>query len=192
MKMRSLFLIPLLALFLLNCSEPEAIDDFKDFSVTLIDQDSSEVVFPDEYEGDFLVMGFVYTNCPDICPLITGNLKKIQQEMGDPDDVTFIGLSFDPQRDTPAVLHRYHEAFGLNSNFRMLTGDTTQVQQFLQRVKVRTQVSMSQTTPDGREIYFLNHSDKIIVLDDKGRWVYEYGGSMTSPDIIIEDLNKIR
>ncbi len=174
------------------CSEPEAIDVLKDFSVTLVDQDSAEVTFPDDFEGQHLVMGFVYTNCPDICPLVTGNLKKIQLEMDNPDDVTFIALSFDPERDTPAVLHRYHEAFGLNNDFRMLTGDTTNVQKLLDRVKVRTQVSMTQTTPDGREIYFLNHSDKIIVLDTKGRWVYEYGGSMTPPDIIIEDLNKLR
>ena len=185
-------LFSLVGILLTGCSEPEAIDEFRDFSVNLVDQDSTEVVFPNDYEGDLLVMGFVYTNCPDICPLVTGNLKKIQLEMDNPEDVTFIALSFDPQRDTPTVLRRYHEAFGLNDNFRMLTGDTTQVQQLLDRVKVRTQVSMSQTTPDGREIYFLNHSDKIIVMDDEGRWIYEYGGSMTSPDIIIEDLNKIR
>lgn len=180
------------ALLRLNCAGPEPIDELNNFSVTLIDEDSTLVNFPGDFEGKVLVIGYVYTNCPDICPLITGNMKKIQVEMGNPTDVEFIGISFDPERDTPSVLKNYHKAFDMNNRFSFLTGDTTEVNKLLDRVKVRTQVSMSTTTADGREIYFLNHSDKLTVLDKKGRLMFEYGGSMAPPKIVIEDINTIR
>lgn len=172
--------------------EIEVIDDFSDASFVLVDADSNRVIFPDDFEGKYVVMGFIYTNCPDICPLITQNLVKIQKELNYPDDVEFVAATFDPMRDTPSVLKKYSSPFKVDKNFSFLTGDSTTVHTFLDSAKVRTQVSMTTTTDDGRELYFLNHSDKIMVLDKQGRVVLEYGGSMTKTEFIIEDLNKIR
>ena len=181
--------------FLLNAcgNRVEVIDDFSDKQFKFVDQDSTVVYFPDDFEGEYLVMGFIYTNCPDICPLITQNLLKAQQELNNPADVHFAALSFDPQRDTPSVLKKYAEAFKAGDNFSFLTGDTTQVQAFLDSARVRSQVSMRQVTDSGKDIYFMNHSDKIMVFDKKGRLIYEYGGSQKMiPSLISEDLNKVR
>lgn len=177
--------------FLISCSEPHVIDDLSDASFTLLNADSTEVVFPDDFEGQKVMLGFVYTNCPDICPMITSNLKKVQAEMNTPQDVEFVVLSFDPLRDTPAVLKRYKQSFGVDERFTFLTGDTTEVNRALKRLKVRTQVSYHDTTGTGKELYFLNHSDKIMLIDEQSRIRYEYGGSMTKPAIFIEDLEKI-
>ena len=187
-----LFLIPAFALLVACSGGPEPIDSLDDISFALLDQDSTIVTFPDDFEGKTVVMGFIYTNCPDVCPLITSNMKKVQVQMENPDDVEFIGLTFDPARDTPSILNRYHSSFELNDRFHMLTGDTSSVNQLLDRLKVRSQVSFSTTTDEGKELYFLNHSDKLIVLNAKGEWIYEYGGSMTPSNILIEDINKIR
>jgi protein SCO1/2 len=60
-------------------------------------------------------------------------------------------------------------------------------------VRVRSNVSMSTTTDDGRELYFLNHSDKIMVMNPQSEVIIEYGGSMPQvPKLIIQDLNYIR
>ena len=59
-------------------------------------------------------------------------------------------------------------------------------------VRVRSQVSFTQVREDDKEVYFMNHSDKIIVLDKKGRIIFEYGGSMTPVSYIVEDLQTVR
>ncbi len=190
MKLKSIFF--LLFVFIGCQSGPEVIDDLSDTSFQLLNQDSVTVTFPDDYQGKYVVMGFIYTNCPDICPLITQNLIKIQRELGYPENVQFLGVTFDPERDTPSVLSDYKQVFKLDDNFDFLTGDATTISAFMDSVRVRSQVSLSTTTSDGKEIYFMNHSDKIMVLDPKSRVIIEYGGSMPQvPNLIIEDFQSL-
>lgn len=191
--MRKIILL-LLPVLILSCSNrPEVIDDMGDASFELLNQDSTSVTFPDDFEGEFVVMGFIYTNCPDICSLITQNLVRIQQEMNYPDDIHFVAATFDPERDSPATLKKYGEAFGVDKNFTFLTGDSTEVFALMDSARVRSQISMSDTTDDGRELYFINHSDKIMVLDKLSRVIFEYGGSQPMiPALVKEDLNKVR
>ena len=168
------------------------IDDMNDASFELVNQDSVNVNFPIDFRGQYVVMGFVYTNCPDICPLITQNLIKIQKDLGYPANVQFLGVSFDPKRDTPEVLHRYKEVFKVDDNVNFLTGEPIIIQTFMDSVRVRTQESMRTTTENGKEIYFLNHSDKIMVMNPKGEIIIEYGGSMPSiPSLIVQDLQSL-
>ncbi len=170
----------------------KVIEDMNDTSFELLNQDSIKVRFPEDFRGQYVVLGFVYTNCPDICPLITQNLIKIQKDLGYPDNVQFLGISFDPKRDTPDVLHRYKEVFKVNENVNFLTGEPIIVQNFMDSVRVRTQESMRKITESGKEIYFLNHSDKIMVMNTKGEIIIEYGGSMPSiPSLIVQDLQSL-
>ena len=62
----------------------------------------------------------------------------------------------------------------------------------MQRMRVRVETSSSETTADGEAVYFLNHTDQISLIDQQGRVVFNYGGSMTPPDIFVEDIQKLR
>ena len=191
--MKKLFFIVLVLMMYACGNHPQVIDDMGDAAFELLDQDSMRVTFPDDFQGDYVVMGFIYTNCPDICSLITQNLMKIQKDMNYPEDVQFVAATFDPVRDTPSALKKYGEAFGVEGNFTFLTGDSTEVFAFMDSARVRSQVSLRDTTDEGREFYFINHSDKIMVLDKQSRIIFEYGGSQkVIPSIIKEDLNKVR
>lgn len=183
----------LLVLITTGCRRTVIIDDLNDASFELLTQDSVSVTFPDDYKGKYVVMGFIYTHCPDICPLITQNLIKIQEGLDYPDDVHFLAVSFDPKRDTPATLRKFKNIYGVDKNFDFLTGDSLTIAAMMDSVHVRTQISFSTTTENGEELYFLNHSDKIMVLDPHSRVIIEYGGSQPSvPTLIIEDLQTIR
>tara|TARA_R110002124_G_scaffold287127_1_gene470574 strand:+ start:1098 stop:1682 length:585 start_codon:yes stop_codon:yes gene_type:complete len=193
MKFSSLFGLLILLCFFIACqSGPKIIDDLTDKSFELINQNNEQITFPDDYRGKYLVMGFIYTNCPDICPLVTQNLIKVQKELGNPDDVQFLGVTFDPKRDTPEKLKEYKEVFNLEDNFDFLTGDSLTISELMDSVRVRSQVSFTQVRDDGKEVYFMNHSDKIIIVNPKGQVIYEYGGSMTPVNYILEDLKKVR
>jgi protein SCO1 len=189
-------LLPLLTLItlsiILSSCGSQALDDYNDVQFELTDQNGDEVIFPDDFEGSPVVMGFIYTNCPDICSFITANVGKVYEEMDNPGDTQFVLVTFDPERDTPEVLKSYAQAFDMDKDpFHFLTGDPDTIDQFMRRVSVRTQESYSRELDDGGRMYFLNHSDKILLINQNSELIFDYGGSMTPVNIIIEDLQKL-
>lgn len=186
-----LLMIAGLALLIQSCG-PDRLDDYSDESFSLVNQAGDEVTFPDDFKGAPLVVGFIYTNCPDICSFITANVKKIYNANSHPDGTRFLLITFDPERDTPDVLQNYANAFEMNREpFQFLTGNPDEIDRLMKRVSVRTEVSDEHKVDSGELIYFLSHSDKILLIDSKSRLVFDYGGSMTPVDIVAEDLSKL-
>jgi len=186
------FTILIGSLFLLQACGDPALDDYSDAQFELTDQNGESVTFPDDFEGTPVVMGFIYTNCPDICSFITANVKKVYEELDDPADTQFILVTFDPERDTPDVLKNYAQSFDMDREpFHFLTGSPDLIEQFMERVSVRIQESYSKETEEGERLYFLNHSDKILLINENSELIFDYGGSMTPVNIITEDLEKL-
>ena len=105
-------------------SKPDVIHDLSNKDYTLISSDSSVVHFPGDFKGKTVVIGFIYTHCPDICPMTTHNISLVKQELDKQGvkDVTYADISFDPDRDTPSVLKEYADVRGINTNqFHFLT-----------------------------------------------------------------------
>ena len=181
----------LLGLLFLSCSAP-ALDDYSDVQFELINQNGETVIFPDDFAGSPLVMGFIYTHCPDICSFITANVGKVYEEMSGGENVQFALVTFDPERDTPEVLKTYAQAFDMDREpFQFLTASPEVIDAFMSRVSVRTQESYSRDLEDGERMYFISHSDKILLIDQNSRLIFDYGGSMTPINIIVEDLEKL-
>ncbi len=192
-KNRTLLLPGFIALLLMlsSCGN-RALDDYSDVSYELTDQNGETVLFPDDFEGAPVVVGFIYTNCPDICSFITANVGKVYEEMEDPGNTRFLLVTFDPERDTPEVLKSYARSFDMDREpFQFVTGNPDTIDDFMRRVSVRAQESYSRELEDGKRVYFLNHTDKILLIDQNSRLIFDYGGSMTPVNIIIEDLNKL-
>jgi protein SCO1/2 len=151
------------------------------------------VAFPRDVEGDIIVLGYIYTHCPDVCPMTTANMKQVREQLGAPDDVQFVTVTFDPLRDTPSVMQRYSETWdAADTDWLFLTGDTTTVNAMMRRVGVRHQVTDTTTTSDGEQIFFISHSDLVTLIDEDGRIRQHYSGSRTPPNILVEDINKLR
>lgn len=187
-----LFALIISALFLLQGCGPDRLDDYSDDSFNLVNQDGESITFPDDFEGSPLVVGFIYTNCPDICSFITANVKKIHDADTYPEGTQFALVTFDPERDRPDVLKQYAAAFDMDRDpFQFLTGSQEEIERLMERVSVRTEVSREEQTESGRSIYFLSHSDKILLIDSESRLVFDYGGSMTPVDIVAEDLSQL-
>ncbi len=89
----------------------EAVPDF-----ALTDQNGRTVHLGD-YRGKVLLVTFVYTNCPlsDFCPRMSHNFADVDKQLGaDPNlyaGTHLLTISFDPKRDTPAVLRSYGGAY---------------------------------------------------------------------------------
>ncbi|WP_176521588.1 SCO family protein [Longimonas halophila] len=188
-----LLAVPLMGLLALTgCTGDEAdrIDDLSDASFELVNQDSTTVTFPDDFAGQAIVVGYIYTQCPDICPMVTANMRQLRDRVDAPDDVAFVTITFDPRRDTPDRLRAYREAYGLgDTNWQFLTGDPDTISQLMERLDVRVELSRGSYEDDD---YLIDHTDQISLIDPQQRVLFHYGGSMTPVDILAEDLATIR
>ncbi|MDZ7689806.1 MAG: SCO family protein [Balneolaceae bacterium] len=169
------------------------INDMDDRSYQLLNQDSAQVTFPDDFKGQVTVVGFIYTNCPDVCPAITANMSNVNRQLQNREDVQFLGITFDPARDRPSVLKNYMQQFELDEDqFTFVTGDTTTVDSLLSAMDITADISYTKTTDAGKELYFMKHTNRISLLDQQGRLRLEYSGSYSKPEHIIEGINKLR
>ena len=78
----------------------------------------------EDYEGKVYVIEFFFTTCPDICPIMTDNMIKIQNEfLGNP-KVGMASFTIDPVHDTPEVLREYAREKGITKpQWHLLTGN---------------------------------------------------------------------
>ena len=82
-----------------------------DFDLT--SQDGKRVTLAD-LRGKVVAVTFIFTMCPDICPMLTSNMAQVQEMLGADfgKSVAFVSITIDPENDTPEVLKDYAEAFG--------------------------------------------------------------------------------
>jgi protein SCO1/2 len=186
-------MLGLLLLFLNACSSPEVVYDLSDASFDLVDQNGRTVEFPGDFEGELLVVGFIYTHCPDVCSIITANMINTYNGLEDTSGIHFVGITFDPQRDTPPVLKRYAQNFKLDEGkFTLLTGSPAVVDSLLTSLDIRAEISDTLSTASGQAQYVMNHTNRIVLMDEHGRVRMEHPGSMVPPKILIEDLQTLR
>lgn len=195
--MTRLFLLPALALVLAACGDgrpahlaPE--DDLSSDSWTLVDRDSAAFAFPADLTGQPTVVSAVYTHCPDVCLMTMANMKQVKKALGaDTSRVAFATLTFDPARDTPSVLREYAVSWKTGPDWRMLSGDSTEVARLMDRLGIRSEISRTDTLISGETIYHISHTDKAILLDADGRIVETYGGSAGLPEMIADDARAL-
>ena len=133
-------------------------------NVPLITQDGETVRFFDDLIKDKVVaINFIYTHCPDTCPLETAQLVRVQKIMGDRlgKDVFFYSISIDPERDTPAVLKEYKQRF--KADWTFLTGKKSDI------IKLRRKLGLYvEEIQDGSN----NHNVNMIIGNQAtGRWM---------------------
>lgn len=140
----------------------------------LIDQNERPVRSAD-LKGKVLVVGFIYTNCPDVCPLTTTRMRELQLSLAKAgmlgNDAMLLSISVDPDRDTPAVLAKYAANYGADtSTWPFLTGKTDYVRTVvvegfhLGAEKTPTHDHGGGPTPT----YEVAHSDRVVLVDKHG------------------------
>lgn len=119
--------------------------------------------FDDLLDGKIVAINFIYTSCPDTCPLETAQLVRVQNILGDRmgKDVFFYSISIDPEVDTPAVLSEYKDRFGANWTF--LTGNEADI------IEIRRKLGLYvEEIQDGSN----NHNVNMIIGNQStGRWM---------------------
>jgi protein SCO1 len=85
----------------------------------------NQTVDADSLKDKILIVDFFFTRCPNPCPAMTKNMKKMQDAYRKNDTmIHFISFSVDPSRDTVEALKRYADQYGVkHNNWWFLTGE---------------------------------------------------------------------
>jgi protein SCO1/2 len=135
-------------------------------NVPLVTHEGKTVRFFDDLIKDKVVaINFIYTSCPDTCPLETARLLEVQRLLGERvgRDVFLYSISIDPHHDTPEVLKHYAEKFQVGPGWVFLTGKEADIT--LLRQKLGLYIEEIQ---DGSKDHNLS---LIIGNQSTGRWM---------------------
>lgn len=109
-------------------------------NVVLTTQDGKKVRFYDDViRGKVVSLNFIYTQCGDVCPLDTAQLREVHRILGSRvgKDVHFYSISIDPKNDTPAVLRRYMRQFDIGQGWTFLTGKRSDIELIQRKLGIR-------------------------------------------------------
>jgi protein SCO1/2 len=188
-----LFLIIIFKILILSgCQSKFPLDkDLSRKSYTFFNQDSIKVVFPDIIKDRIAVIGFIYSHCPDICPMTTHNMYLIQQKLKKNlvDDVLFVTVTFDPDRDFPSVLKKFGEIRNIDfNNWTFLWGDNYNTGSLLKRFDITALNTDTTYFDDGELTYSVMHTDRISLIDNESRLKKNYRGSKVNLEELYNDI----
>lgn len=139
--------------------EPRGISD-----ATLTDQDGEPFLLS-ALRGTASLVFFGFTNCPDVCPIAMAKLRQLETSGSvDPDEVSFVLISVDGERDTPETMKNFLRTY--SENFIGLTAEPERVQKIAREFRASFYKG-SATAPDAD--YTVAHSTQMFLLDPAGR-----------------------
>ena len=81
-----------------------------------------------DHKGKVVLLTFLYTRCPDVCPLVASQLRDTYQILGsEGTDVAFMAVSVDPERDTVEAAYEFSERWDMTANWDFLVGDRNEL-----------------------------------------------------------------
>jgi protein SCO1/2 len=126
---------------------------------TLTDGLTGETVTLSSLRGNVVALAFLFTRCPDVCPLTAAQFRAAQRQLGaDAARVRFVAVSVDPDGDTPAAVRAFSDARDLK-DWRYLIGPRATLQ------AVWASYGVGAFDQSGT----VSHNDAIYVIDAKGR-----------------------
>lgn len=113
------------------------------------------------FNGKVSVVDFIFTSCAGICPMMSGRMAWLQDELRDSPDVQMVSFSVDPATDTPDVLAAYGERYGaIPGRWTFLTGDRDQIYSL---TKHGFHLGLEAEGDDA-----IIHSPKFVLVDRRG------------------------
>jgi len=150
----------------------------------LVDQAGAAVSL-DDLKGRTVLISFLYTNCPEACPLLTGNYLQLQKEFAEAirkENLALVLITTDPERDTPSWLEDYTR--WLEAKWLFLTGDEAMLEPVWREYEVYREVHQE------KQDIVIYHSYRTYLLDPAGAMRVKYTG-VWQTETVAADISKI-
>jgi cytochrome oxidase Cu insertion factor (SCO1/SenC/PrrC family) len=161
----------------------------------LLDEAGAPAALLDLAPGQVAVVSFVYTHCADGggCPLALATLQRLDRivagDAGLRGRVRLVTVSFDPARDTPAVMHGLRERMRPAGDWRFRTAaDAGAIAPVLAAFG---QDALRLVDPGGRDTGVLRHLLKVFLVDAGGGIRNVYSSDFLSAELLAVDARTV-
>jgi protein SCO1/2 len=143
-----------------------------------------------DFRDKVVILHFVYTNCPDVCPLHAERIAETQQMINQTpmkDQVQFITVTTDPTNDTAKVMKAYGPAHGLDpANWMFLSSGASKPEDTTRKLAAQYGHKFAKMD-EGYQI----HGVVTHVIDRKGRWRANFHGLKFKPTNLVLFINAL-
>jgi cytochrome oxidase Cu insertion factor (SCO1/SenC/PrrC family) len=159
----------------------------------LVDSEGLPAHFPDLAEGQVAVVSFVYTSCPQACPLALATLQRLDHELAARPEtagrVRLFTVSFDPARDPPARMMELRDHLAPRGEWRFVTApDEATLGPVLADYGQRV---VHLVDPEGAETGLLGHVLKVFLVDESLQIRNVYSTGLMDARLIRNDIQTI-
>jgi protein SCO1/2 len=153
----------------------------------MLQDDNGSIFNSSSISSSVVVFGFIYVNCPDVCPTTTADMKWVESQLNDAEraNTSFISVTVDPWRDGPTALTYYKEDY--NVSWPHLTTNTHSEENLslIEQVwtdfnigLILTEANSSSSLGRGHTVYYdIEHTNGLVLVDSDGfqrvRWTHD-------------------
>ena len=139
-----------------------------DFALT---NQNGITITQEDYKDKMYVTDFFFTTCQTICPIMTDNMSRLQEELKGRDNILLLSHTVTPEIDTVEQLKRYAIEKGVDdSKWNLVTGDRKEIYDL-----ARKSYMVAKDVPE--EEYELIHTENFVLVDSKKRIRGYYDGT---------------
>ncbi len=141
----------------------------------MLEDHTGEVVTDQHYRGQFMLITFGYTYCPDICPTNLVNMSTALEHLDTKaDQIAPLFVTVDPDRDTAERLREYVSHF--DERVIGLTGPQHMVDSIVKRYKIVADIHRPKNWTDGD--YLVDHTASIYLMSPDGEFLVKFAHGM--------------
>lgn len=170
-------------------SPDQAVANVSDESLYLLDavwsDQSAQPMQLVSLRGKPVILSMIFTRCGWACPTIVQDMKKIAGHLPEhvQNDVRYVLVSMDPERDTPDVLAGFARTHQLDAaRWTLLRGESTNVRQLAALLGIRYRKESS-----GQ----FSHTNMITILNEEGEIVHVHRGLESDPTDTVDKLQNL-
>ncbi|MFG6149087.1 SCO family protein [Halobacillus sp. B23F22_1] len=161
--------------------------DVEDFEGT--NQDGETITFPDHFEGDYWIANFIFTRCDTVCPPMTSNMSRLQQQLEKNQlETPLVSFSADPEYDTEKKLKEFANQFEADfATWDFMTGYEFQD---VKELSIKSFQSPLNQLEDSDQVA---HGTSFFLVNPDGKVIKSYDGTKAKEmGNILEDVKKLQ
>ena len=135
-----------------------------------------------------MLLTFLYTHCPDVCPIVTGQLRKASEALeAEASEIALVAVSVDPERDTVEAALDYSDKWRMSDRWEYLVGSRDELREvwaafYVDPVEIDLKGESGEAQTGGdppagsvdalrqdlKERYLVTHSAPVYLIDREG------------------------
>jgi len=149
-----------------------------------------------DLSGRVLAVSFIYTSCPDICPVTMAKMKGLQRQLAaagmGAQQVTLLSISVDPVTDTPAELSTYAARYEADlAGWHFLTGQPDTVRSVVEEGFLMPMGGHAGHDAPAGAGSLIDHSGRVVLVDRHGVIRGYYDGTALDAGRVLADIRRL-